>query len=236
MKKTLISIIFASSLLTGCASNDLNIQLTPDETSSIELKKEPAITYILSSGLDVSDIRFAHFDRQVTEHTYEMLDWQYNNDILRVERRTHNGIAGSGVIYEVLVTTSPDKLQVTFEPKKLSKYQEGVVFPYPVPDFDIHSFLSNSYYTHNFEIDSQYSPESVKSSFQRLLSNAGANGYNLDIPNIRALASVEVFPYRDGSKVSVETDIKTFSVSDNKINLKDVYSNIENKIAAVVND
>ncbi|GEM76681.1 hypothetical protein [Vibrio sagamiensis] len=231
-KKLLI--LFIMGLQGGCSSTALDVQLIPGKTDCMVLQSEPTVTYLLPQDYDIDKIKFSNFNKQSGEHTFETLEWSYDSDILRVERRTHNGITGSGVIYEVHRIVSPDKMSVTFEPKKVSKYQDGVAFPYPVPRFNINTFLSHSFYTHHFSVDSKYGPDTVKSNFKRLLTSIDRDEYAFELPGFRVISTIEVLPYRNGSKADVKVNIMTFSSIDNTVDLQEIYRNIENKITAVV--
>jgi len=229
IKLTLVGAICI--LLSGCATDSLNLQLTPNEDSTVALKDESETVYILPSDFDVEDITFRSYKSKVSSSTYEKLFWHFEQDTLIVERRTDNGGSGSSVIYEVERKMSPDSKKVIFVPKLEKKRQDGLVLPYAVPLFDINSFLATTYYKHEFEVDSEFTAEAIKSNFKREFNNT--NELNLD--DAKVSFSVEVYPYRKGSKAVIQFNMKTIPSHNSMINIEALYEEIELRLTSIIN-
>jgi len=232
MKK--IKLILAGAicvLLSGCATDSLHIQLTPDEDSLVVLKDKSETVYILPSSFNVEDITFRSYNSKVSSSTYEKLFWYFEQDTLIVERRTDNGGSGSSVVYEIERKTLPDSHKVIFVPKLEKKHQDGLVLPYAVPQFDINLFLATTYYKHEFEVDSEYTAEAIKSNFKREFNDK----HVLDLDNARVEFSVEVYPYRKGSKAVIQLNIKTIPSHNSLINIEALYEKIELRLTSVIN-
>ena len=101
------------------------------------------------------------------------------------------------------------------------------------------------------EINSQYSDESVYANFERILGHYSwksskarqdsgfktENTFALEIDGERYPVHVEVFPYRDGSKVSYQAKMKYEVTSDGSSSLRSDSENIvRNKIKNVISD
>ena len=54
----------------------------------------------------------------------------------------------------------------------MSPYQHEFILPFDVPSIDIAAYLKNSQFKTKFEINSEYSSQSVKANFDRLMKKA----------------------------------------------------------------
>jgi hypothetical protein len=62
---------------------------------------------------------------------------------MELERRTDNGVAGSGLIYSIDINKlnkGNDKV-IALTPKTVKTYQDGVILPFPIPKFDLASYI-----------------------------------------------------------------------------------------------
>ncbi len=112
-------------------------------------------------------------------------------------------------------------------------YQEGAIFPFPVPSFDIEQYLSQANFSHSFEIDSDYSSESIKANFDRILAK---ERYKIDRESYRAYVSVKTVPYREGSKSLFNFKIRTKLNNGKTINLVNIINELEAEMVLIVND
>jgi hypothetical protein len=139
-----------------------------------------------------------------------------------IHARTDNGVAGSGIKYLVNydVQESPQGYQVKFTPQSRTSYQTGLIGKFPLPDFDepqLRSYLTSLQLVYRFEIDSPFNSESVMSNFLRLAKPkvhsqgwadpiTGKSYGRYFISEVRGKSFqyvVEVYPYRNGSKVVI---------------------------------
>jgi hypothetical protein len=193
-------------------------------SSSYAFKKAPKpepqeihgmdITYIVPSDIikpkgSINGVRFASYNRGTDTRT-ERLGYQYTSDQILLERRTDNGMAGSGVIYNIALNITPkgNNTIITLHPKTLETYQEGLILPFPVPEFDLGFYLHDVAISYQFEIDSNYPPESVKANFDRLLGRKHNGIYRLEKEEDAFEISLKVYPYRQNqSKITIDTEI-----------------------------
>lgn len=225
-------------VLTSCS------QITPKAPVSEKLTNASSVTYRLPSNVK-TDLPFERHSRFVNEGRFSRLGYK-GSDLIQVEHRIDNGTAGSGVVYEVSkkVETIDGIAVVTFTPVSKREYQEGLILPFPVPELDIHSYLSNTQIKHKFEIDSEFPAQSIKANFDRLHRKVNArsfslydeiksdlklqDAYRLDLNNgAVAVLNVQSFPYRNGSKVVFDVVIQTRKHSDLIIDVVSIVKQIE---------
>jgi len=230
-KMKFILTVFICTMLFGCATDSLYIQLTPNEDSSEIFKNNSETIYILPKPFNVKDIVFSSYNNKVSDSTYERLFWRFEGNLLIVERHTDNGVAGSSAIYEVEISTSPNTNRVTFMPTLVKKHQDGLILPYAVPQLDINSFLETTYYERRFEVDSKYKPEAIEGNLKRKFNNT--QSFMLD--NAKVSFSTKVYPYRDGSKSVFEVHMVTNKIDSEPINIEALYKQVELKLISVVN-
>lgn len=218
--KISVLLVLVQLTVSGCSQDmasknfDINLQLTPDKPSERIVENE-RVSYILPTSMianknieDVLQFRGFHNGR---ESKQEKLCISHNKNMLRVERRTDNGVAGSGVVYdiEIMQKVIGSVTQVTYEIKKENKYQEGLVLPFAVPNFDIKTFLSMATTFYKIEFSSVYNVDSIKANFDRLLNQRGNNQYYWETGLANYDISIKFYPYRNGTKVVTNSSIKT---------------------------
>ena len=106
----------------------------------------------------------------------------------------------------------------------------------------------NKYYALNEEINSKYPAQSIYANFKRMIGKYSyrsneriseskkANTFNLKVNGQSLPLHVEVFPYRDGSKVKYSTELP-YKITSNGSNLtKQDIENIKVQITEIVND
>ncbi|NLA17773.1 hypothetical protein GPU89_11310 [Burkholderia cepacia] len=139
-----------------------------------------------------------------------------------VHARTDNGVAGSGVKYDVNfnVQESPKGYQVAFQPMTRNAYQQGLIGKFPVPNFndaDLRTQLTSLQIVYRFEVDSPYNSESVTANFMRLARPMTArqgwadpvtgkiySSYFVSTLHGRDMTYVtQVYPYHNGSKAVI---------------------------------
>lgn len=143
-----------------------------------------------------------------------------------VHARTDNGTAGSGVRYSIGFKVEEYKsgYSVVLHPTSRSTYQQGLIGKFPVPNFfdsDLRSYLTSLQLVYRFEVDSPYNSESVTSNFvRRAKSRTDKQGWadpvtgkiysTHFVSRLRGqdlLYTVQVFPYRNGSKAVINAII-----------------------------
>lgn len=133
----------------------------------------------------------------------------YTNNALEVERRTDNGVAGSGIIYTIdaIIVSDPNSTTITLIPKTQKTYQEGLILPFPVPNFDIAEYLSTATLDYKFELYSEYQVDSAKANFERILGKSFGSRdiYKLELEDEEFEIKTDIYPYRNGSKIVINT-------------------------------
>jgi predicted small lipoprotein YifL len=262
MKKIILLavVVLSLSTLSGCQSTGLNPLAIPDAFTNFE---SPEVKFTLpsqkmSTSTGISGISFDSFHNGPSS-SQQKLNWKIiDKNTLEVHRREDNGIAGSGVMYKVnyKIDYQGDDLVVTFKPISSKVYQQGFIGKKDVPNFDITEFLSTAVFEHKFEINSEYPADSIKANFERLLPKKQTSPYEmkemmmarmagkkvsvkdwyvLQLDTSKTWIQVESFPYRKGSKVVITTKVNTAKSANNTIDVKQVFNEIEKKVASIVN-
>jgi hypothetical protein len=172
-----------------------------------------------------------------TDTKREIIKLDFNQTNMELERRTDNGVAGSGLIYSIDINKlnkGNDKV-ITFTPKTVKTYQDGVILPFPIPKFDLASYLTSAWVIHKFEVTSNYPVDSIKANFDRMLKPYGST-YHLQLPDCLAIMEIKIYPYRQGSKAVITAEISGMKVVDNIINVSNKIKELESKIKTIVND
>lgn len=247
IKKVITTVLFAATL-SACKS-------TPP-AADVSLTDTPSIRYKLPLDHPV-DIRFNTYDKCISYSDsgcskYDSIKFVRKSGDVVVERRVHNGIAGSGAVFTINEKTerTAEVNLVTYQPVKMSSYRQGLIFTFPVPNMDIADYLSNTQFTTRFELNSDYPSQSVKANFDRLMNKArrdfriygNTNSkldledyYMLDVNGAQVVMLVESFPYRNGSKVVVNAVIQTRKASSGLIDVAAIIKSVKQKVAEVIN-
>ena len=153
-----------------------------------------------------------------------------------VHVRTDNGVAGSGIRYNVgyAVRENAKGYEVTFSPISRSTYQQGLIGRFPLPDFtdtNLRQHIASLQIIYKFEVDSPYNTDSVTSNFLRSTEARTAHQgwadpvtgkiystyYVAKLHGKEMRFVVQVFPYRNGSKAVINATIPGLETSANTV-------------------
>jgi hypothetical protein len=253
MKKVAMMLCAVQVALVGCAG------LTPQPAQNVQLANPQSITVIIPNDtmLDSSKIARVNFDNRWGGHKEKQEKINViskTNNSFKVERRTDNGTAGSGVIFNVnyTVETSGGNTVVTYQPTDYRTYQQGLVLPFAVPIFtvqDLTEFIVSQPVYYNLEIDSQYNTESIYSNFIRLVERAKfrqgekdpvtgkifKDKFTIPYKDGKVSFSLETFPYRNGSKVVVHLVVPGSFTSENVVDFGIILKDIRTQLEGVAN-
>lgn len=157
---------------------------------------------------------------------YRMFVKNNTGSSLQVEARVDNGVAGSGLIYDVNYTVKQmrDGYEVVFTPVEKETYQQGLIGKFPVPNFtleNLRSYLTSFNIYYEFDINSQYNPESVYANFARLaqVQNFAAgerdpitnkiykNWFVSSVDGKKFRYVLQTYPYHNGTKAVVYASV-----------------------------
>lgn len=153
-----------------------------------------------------------------------------------VHVRTDNGVAGSGIRYQVAysVRENGQGYEATFSPTTRSTYQQGLIGRFPLPDFtdeNLRQHLGALQILYKFEVDSPYNADSVTANFMRNAEARTARQGWADpvtgkiystyyVSKLRGKDMtyvVQVYPYRNGSKAVIHATITGQETSPNTV-------------------
>jgi len=235
---------FLCFIISACSNKitlpgDYNIQLAP-EKGCVEKIDNIKISYIIpvnvlkSDGIDGLVFKA---NKWGTDTKREMVRAHFDPTQMEVERRTDNGVAGSGLIYSIDI----DKIDkdnnriITFNPKTVKTYQNGLILPFLLPTFDLTSYLASASVVYKFEMISEYPVNSIKANFDRILKS-DSSSYQLQLPDCIAVMEVKIYPYRKGSKVEIIANLSKMRPADSVINVSTKIKALEMRIKTIVND
>ncbi len=234
--KGLILFIFSLMFLVGCSQ----IPLLPekDKVTKIENVK---VEYILPKSViqDQSSFNGIKLRRYTTgtQSKMESIFLRYLENGMIVEKKLHNQMAGSGTVYnvETKVKENKDNIRVTFTPTKKETYQQGLVLPYPIPEFDIQEYLTTASIQNRFEVNSEYPVSSIKANFSRSLGHDPVKGsYITSEEGHQVVLKVDVQPYRTGSKVLILAYLNTNGNREEQIDTTKIFKNIKKRVSDIV--
>jgi hypothetical protein len=173
-----------------------------------------------------------------------------------VHARVSNGQAGSGVKYSVrfdIVDADDGAYSVTYTPLERGTYQQGLIGKFPVPSFgdkDLESYLRTGGLPYKFEIDSPYNTDSVFANFERLANarhyHEGATDpvtgkifkkrYHIPYAASRVWFSLEVYPYRNGSKAVVYAIMPASETAPGEVNYSVIIADIRHVLEKIAQD
>jgi hypothetical protein len=175
----------------------------------------------------------------------------FDGKTFTVHRRNHNGTAGSGVIYTVSYDTkdTPELYQYTFRAVLQEQYQQGLILPFPVPNFtvqELYNALLSFEIPNRFEIASPYPAEAVYANFVRLAQQRPGKGtadpvtgkiyrnwFAMDYRNRKVEYAVETFPYRVGSKAIIYVRTPAILTSPDTVDFRTIFIEIKEGIAKI---
>ncbi len=238
--RLVIILPFILLTLIGCAGNNILIP----QPNTVQEVKNIQVTYILPNDIEKRSCTFNGLSfRQYnggTDTKIERLHIDYVANGLQVERRTDNGIAGSGIIYTIDANVIPksDATMITLTPRTQKTYQEGLILPFPVPNFDIEQYLSEATLYYKFELNSEYPATSIKANFERLLERFNAIDsytYILQLEGAELKIKANIYPYRNGSKVVINIVLYNKESSNGVIDVVKKIEEAKKQIEKIIN-
>jgi len=260
MTKIIIAASSVAFMLSGCVSNDINPLhisdvYTPTNVSSVKYIA-PTSNINISDG--ISGITFDSYSYGPASKQHKLFYKKVDQDTFEVHRRVDNGVGGSGIIFHVDFTSinEGNNTIIEFKPTESKSYQQGFIGKFDVPELDITNFLTKTNAVHTFEVNSEYPADAVKANFERMLKKKQPNqkelqqmmiarmsgkqvsisdSYVLSGSGFEAMLKVESFPYRNGSKVVVTSNLTTTSNLQNEVNLSEIYKVLESEVTKIIN-
>ncbi len=242
--KSKIIFIFLIFCIASCSNKmvlpgNYDIQLVPEKQIPTKLDNIK-VTYIVPRNIkNEGDIEGLYLSSSEwgAETKREKIISSFGNGNMQVESRVDNGIAGSGLIYSIKVESRAenDSTVVALTPYHVKPYQDGLILPFPVPKFDLEKYLSSASVFYKFEFVSEFIPSSIKANFDRFLGSYGPD-YKLQTNDFSSHLNVKIYPYRNGSKVIVNSKIFNMKKSQGVINVSDYITTLSAEIKKIVND
>lgn len=183
----------------------------------------------------------------------ESIRLQFTGEEGLLERRTDNGVAGSGqrVRLRKSVSDSSGVRRVQFTPYERVVYQQGLILPFPVPRFepdDIKKFFLSSSLHAKFEVDSDFNPESTYANFVRLLKSRSYRPGERDPVSGKIYKQeffmplrgkemplvLEAYPYRNGSKAVAYCRIPAIETSANSVDFAVLLLEVREGLSRIV--
>lgn len=259
-----ITVVSMSILITGCVSNpsqpggllSTDGEVKPVNFSSLKIvvPGDPGIIRPGSAAV-VRDLVISNYSTVFAPHAYGFVSIEQKlPESFIAHSRTHNGTAGSGVKYTVDYSVTPGKngeYAVDFQPKSRSEYQQGLIGKFPVPQFDesaLRSYLKSFTLRYKFDIDSQYGSDAIMANFTRLgVVKNSAKGFadpitgkiykqffQMDYAGTTTNYTVEVFPYRSGSKAVVNMELPVVETTPNIVEFERIISDLRKQLTSIV--
>jgi len=233
----LISMMAAS--LTACKTSPVKpaLPLPADIAPSTYVIPASQDLIMENNGL-VKDINFRGFSSGSKNARDSLRFQKATENSFIVHRRIDNGMAGSGIRYLVNYEIKQENsgYSVTMKPSQSTAYQEGLIGKFDVPTFgpeELQNTIRKGSVFFKFEIDSQYSVDSVKANFKRLSKKAGRGNFitnrDREVP-----FEFKAVPYRDGSKVTMEVVIFASETSKNTFDFGVLEKEIKAKLTEIV--
>lgn len=209
-------LIANSIFLSGCHDKDLNSinwQLSPDKPQTKTIQNKQVTFTLPSSVLNKKNVTdFFEFDEYHTgpESKQEKLTLRKTDTAWEIERRTDNGISGSGKVFFVSVSSTEKNKITTFAlvPNKEKSYQEGLVFPFAIPDFNIIKHLSTPSFRFTIEENTTIDFNTIKGNFSRSLKEKEPNYIRFDTPQAIYNGKINFYHYKGGTKIVSEVFAK----------------------------
>ncbi|GAA4413003.1 hypothetical protein GCM10011450_24100 [Advenella faeciporci] len=219
----------------------------PDDAGILRKNSNTIVGDLIIPNLSVTHIPNASYSRVFVEN-------KTDKDFV-VHARNDNGIAGSGIKYNISYEMLPGKgnaYQVVLTPNFKTEYQQGLIGKFPLPNFTeeaMREYLRAFSLIYKFEVDSKYNSESTMANFMRMATVQ---------PNTRGMADpvtgkifnqyfeteyqgkaagyfVEVFPYRDGSKAVIYMELPTVETSSNEVDFEIIIKDLKSEMDRIVN-
>lgn len=251
--------ILMTALFTGALSGCLNKPVKPVTPTTVDAE---TVTYIVPSSDNIirgagliKNLDISGFRRGKSTEKEKLFFKRVSDNKIVAHRRTDNGHAGSGIEYLVNYDVKKNKNGYSIEltPVHFTTYQQGFIGKFDVPVFTVPQVtesLKNGYLSYQFEFNSKFSTPAIKANFNRLANahrNSGAgqidpmskriipSNYDIYVRGKKLKISVSVDPYRDGSKVIVNTRISAIETSKNTIDFSILEKEVKNAINKIIN-
>ena len=156
--------------LSSCVKD---FQLLPEKDIFEKLEKKSVqykIPSLTSDSESMSKLNFFEYSTGANSKFDRLLIHNIDSNTLKLERKTDNGSVGSGLIYKINISEEKtlNSTNIIYTPEELTTFQNGLILPFKVPEFDVSDYLSKKgYIYYNFEINSEYPPSSIKANFAR---------------------------------------------------------------------
>lgn len=260
MRTRLYLSVFLLLFFSGCAAVNM-----AEKPSMVAQLNSPPLKILIPNETDVNAANYEnlHFYRHLWNRSYangNMLqedlirEWRLPNDSIEVERRTDNGVAGSGIIYIVdySVSTTTDNTIIDLKPVNYRTYKQGLIMPFPVPSFtegDLIHYLLEDTIRYTMEVNSKYDPQSIYGNFMRLAKSASygegekddvtgdiiKSRFYLPYKDHRIYFSLKTFPYRNGTKAIIHLYIPGILTSPNTVDFAKIIKGVKSQIESIVN-
>lgn len=260
--KHLSALVFCGGLWSSAHAGFMSTDVTKVPVSvaplTVIVPADPNIVHSLK-GL-IRDVgqpeRWVRAVRNDKAMQYEVRNEQLTPEEFVVHARISNGTAGSGVKYTVRyqVTEQPDgAYAIQFTPVDRGTYQQGLIGKFNVPDFidsDVRTHMLTDALAYKFEINSSYAPESVNANFLRLANPVSKrtsepdevsgkifkNYFAVPFGAKRMQFTIEVYPYRNGSKVVAYARVPALETSPDIVDYTVLLSNARKQLEAIAQD
>lgn len=255
IRKMLVSV---TMLLTGCAS------MAPAPVQFTEIHNPTITTIIIPNDANVNSNNFksSNFNKRWDVKYYrgsisEMQTISTKNKTqssFDLERRTGTDVSGSGIVYKISYSIEDigDNTIIKYKPLGSRTYKQGFILPFDVPNFtekDLSNLFANNTINYVLELDSPYNVESVYANFKRLANEVPferglkdpitgkifKNRFTLSSGNQMITFSLEVYPYRNGSKAVIYLSVPGYFTSDSTVDFNKVLSELKSKFESIVN-
>lgn len=249
-------LILFPQILSGCsgeldrikntvtAGSNINWQLSPEKPSERDLT-DIKVSYLVPNSLanyesaENAIILERYNVRNATSSSREerLLIRNVSPNHLEIERRTDNGAAGSGRIFDIKITKTKTNngTLVSFNAIKERTYQDGLILPFAIPVLDIKKYLTAGSIRYSMSVNSIYNPDSIQENFNRAFK--GNNGYyHIETESSSVKADIQFHPYRNGTKVNVKATAYNIKFNKDIIDLNKVITDLKQKISDVTNE
>lgn len=231
-------------ILSSCSNkvvlpDGYQLQFLPEKAYIKEIT-DLQITYVIPKNILSSEgINGLNFQNRCwgMDTKQEKILVNFDNKNLQIERRTDNGVAGSGRIYKVSITkeNESNNTLIRLRGESMSTYQDGLIFPFPLPEFDLQSYLTTAMVRYNFEVNSDFPAVAIIANFNRSLERFDPSNYILKLNYVSVLMKIKIYPYRNGSKVIIYAELFNMQPVNSVIDVNKNIFEFEKYIKNIVN-
>lgn len=220
--------------------------IVPADSGVIRASNSAVVGDLVIPNFTTTFMRNAHYGRVFIENKQV--------DSFVVHSRVDNGTAGSGVKYVVgykKIENPTGGYAVEFKPQNRSEYQQGLIGKFPVPPFNeasLNSYLKSFTLRYKFEIDAQYGSDAIMANFMRmaivknqptgftdpLSGNIYKQYFQINYSGAIANYTVQVFPYRNGSKAVINMELPVIETSKNSVDFEKIIFDLRKQLTTIV--